>query len=64
MGINTVCCFNKSLLIYIIIKKELMGVVLFLIAAWGGVHFSQDAVFLVYIIVLFPLVHESCNLLG
>ena len=41
-----------------------MGVVVFLIAARGGVHFSQDAIFLIYIILLFPLVHKSCNLLG
>ena len=37
-----------------------MGVV----SAWGGVHFIPDAIFLLYIILLFPLAHESCNLLG
>ena len=34
------------------------------ISAWGGVHFIPDAIFLLYIILLFPLAHESCNLLG
>ena len=34
------------------------------ISIWGGVHFIPDAIFLLYIILLFPLVHESCNLLA